>query len=130
VIYLCRLCSEQREFLKKSGAWFLKKYPSYLNDNNNKMSNSTSNLNEIEKIPLSATNSFASGSQSTTSSPSYMTKNNKSYTKTEAISPTESLSFRFWKVKGNQKKIRKILIFNSLKYSNLIQMEEEVIIII
>ncbi|RNA34934.1 rabphilin-3A isoform X1 [Brachionus plicatilis] len=45
-VYLCRICSEQREvekiqietlifihtFLKKSGAWFLRKFPNYLTD--------------------------------------------------------------------------------------------------
>jgi hypothetical protein len=99
-VYLCRICSEQREFLKKSGAWFLKKYPSYLDNNsmqstistsnlnganNTEKYNSTSNLSQIEKSsfddPKPSFSSFAS--------PMNLRRN---------IS-TSSATFRFWKTK-------------------------------
>ncbi len=103
LVYLCRLCSEQREFLKKSGAWFLKKYPSYLSDNKY---NSATDLNHIENNQ--ATASFVS-SHSTNGSPSFMSKTNNN--KNPNISPSDSLSFRFWKAKGKLKtNISKILL--------------------
>lgn len=55
-IYLCRLCSEQREFLKKSGAWFLKKYPSYIpNGGSGETINSSPILNQIEQTSTTTT---------------------------------------------------------------------------
>ncbi|CAF0734462.1 unnamed protein product [Brachionus calyciflorus] len=91
VVYLCRICSEQREFLKKSGAWFLKKFPNYLTDGTNSTKfSSTSNVSQLEKSNTSP----AQLKQNSFVSPLMLKRNISS-------SSSNSSSFRFWKFKEN-----------------------------
>ena len=105
LVYLCRLCSEQREFLKKSGVWFQKRLPSYSETdrdfsnnsknststgsnsigNNSKFSGSTSNISHFEKSPTQS-KAF------TFSTPSFLRRNLSS-----SSTPNSSSTFRFWK---------------------------------
>lgn len=111
VVYLCRLCSEQREvrdrddhfhytfilifsfifekFLKKSGVWFLKRLPTYI-ENKEKFS-STSNLSSDTITADEAVKPNSANQSRAFIIPSFVRRNLSS-------SPSSSSNaFRFWK---------------------------------
>jgi hypothetical protein len=97
-VYLCRICSEQREFLKKSGAWFLKKYPSYLDNNSMKSTTSGSNLNE-NNGKFNSTSNLSQIEKSSFDEPKPSISSFTSPMNLRRNISTSSATFRFWKTK-------------------------------
>jgi hypothetical protein len=110
VVYLCRLCSEKREFLKKSGVWFMRKFPNYI-DNINLDANNTNNTSNYSPDPINRDRFGSASNLSQTektnknspiqarafafATPSFLRRNLSSSSSHNTNS--SSSAFRFWK---------------------------------
>ena len=91
VIYLCRLCSEQREFLKKSGVWFLRRLPDYMQATREKFS-STSSISTMSEQQSQSSSNFDSPSTNITAKSSGISSNSNNNNSSSKHNGSEHVS--------------------------------------